>query len=430
VEFRFHHRDGTWRRLESLGRSIHSESGPLTIAVNSRDVTEHRRLEEHLRQAQKMEAIGHLAGGVAHDFNNILAVILMQTDLMRMEEGLNTPLQEGLRQLRSAAERGANLTRQLLLFGRKQVLHSRVVDLNDVVSNLSKMLQRLIGEDVKLELHLHPEALPIHADAGMLDQVLLNLAVNARDAMPSGGRLRIQTSHVDLDEEMARSLLELPAGSYASLLVSDTGAGMAPDVLPHIFEPFFTTKGPGKGTGLGLATVFGIVKQHHGGIQVLSEAGRGSSFQLFLPVLAPEERNVPPPASQVVRRRGSETILLVEDDPAVRRLARVMLERHGYRVVEAASGAEALTLMPGLIDQVALLLTDMVMPEGVGGKELARHLLAVKPGLKVVYMSGYSAEMAGRELALPKGEHFIQKPFTSESLLEAVRCCLDGPAVG
>lgn len=427
VEFRFHHRDGSWRRLESLGRSIRSESGPLTIAVNSRDVTEHRRLEEHLRQAQKMEAIGHLAGGVAHDFNNILAVILMQTDLMRMEEGLSTPMQEGLRQLRSAAERGANLTRQLLLFGRKQVLHSRVLDLNDVVSNLGKMLQRLIGEDVKLELHLHSEPLLLHADAGMLDQVLLNLAVNARDAMPAGGRLRIQTSLVDLDAERLRSLPELPAGRYASLLVSDSGSGISPDVLPHIFEPFFTTKGPGKGTGLGLATVFGIVKQHHGGIQVRSEAGRGSSFELYLPLLAAEEANAQPAAQQAARRGGSETILLVEDDPAVRRLAREMLERHGYRVVEASSGAEALSLMPGLLEAVALLLTDMVMPEGVGGKELARHLLAIKPGLKVVYMSGYSAEMAGRELALPKGEHFIQKPFTSESLLEAVRRGLDGP---
>ncbi len=426
VEYRFRHRDGTWRTLESIGRSIAGADGDPFIAVNSRDVTEHRKLEEQLRQSQKMDAIGRLAGGVAHDFNNILAAIMMQTGLMQGEPGLSVAVRDGLRQLHADAERAANLTRQLLLFSRKQVLQSRDLDVNETVGCLVKMLQRIIGEDVRLELHLHPTPLVIRADGGLLDQVLMNLAVNARDAMPQGGTLRIETAEEAVDDARARLHPDAAPGRFAVVAVSDTGCGIAPEVLPRIFEPFFTTKGPGQGTGLGLATVFGIVRQHRGWIEVQSEPGRGTRFQIFLPALdavsAPGVRDEARPAP----RGGTETLLLVEDDAAVRKVAMATLQRHGYRVVEASSGAEALRVWPAVRDQVALLLTDLVMPEGVNGHELARRLRAERAGLKVIYMSGYSADMAGQELALSRGEHFLQKPFPIDTLLEIVRRCLDG----
>jgi len=424
VEFRFRHKDGSWRTLESMGRSIVDAEGDHVIAVNSRDVTEHRRLEGDLRQAQRMDAIGHLAGGVAHDFTNVLAVITMQTELMQAERDLPAAVQEGLRQLHAAAERGANLTRQLLLFSRKQVIQSRDLDLNDIVASLARMLQRIIGEDVRLQLHLHPAPLLTRADAGMLDQVLMNLAVNARDAMPTGGSLRIETTARVVDEALAHLHPDASPGRYVCLRVSDTGVGIPPEILPRVFEPFFTTKEPGKGTGLGLATVFGIVKQHRGWIHIDSEPGRGTSFQVCFPALA-ADAVAPRETARPVPRGGTETILLVEDDPAVRRLAQVTLERHGYHVVTASSGADALRVWPSVRDRVALVLTDLVMPDAVSGHDLAQRLRAGRADLKVIYMSGYSAEIAGRELALRVGENFLQKPFPIDTLLEAVRRSLD-----
>jgi len=317
------------------------------------------------------------------------------------------------------------LTRQLLMFSRRQVIQSRNLDLNESIDGLMRMLQRLIGVTIHTEVKLHPEPLTVFADAGMLDQVLMNLSVNARDAMPEGGTLLIETSRKIVDEEMARLHADAVPGEYAWLSVSDTGTGIPPEVLPHIFEPFFTTKEAGKGTGLGLATVFGIVKQHKGWMKVYSELGRGTSFQIFLPLVAGPSVELAARATPLLRG-GPETILLAEDEDAVRILAQGVLERFGYEVLVATDGVEALRLWHQHRARVSLLLTDLVMPGGLNGKQLARLLRDEKPELKIVYVSGYSAEIAGRELELHLGENFLQKPFPLDQLVDAVRRMLDG----
>jgi PAS domain S-box-containing protein len=389
------------------------------------DVSREVALEAQFRQSQKMDAIGRLAGGVAHDFNNILQVITMQVEMTPAAEKLSPDVAESLREIRAAAERAANLTRQLLLFSRQQVMQKQDVDLNEVVTNLSKMLHRIIGEDVQLQLSLHPAPLFTHADAGMLDQVLLNLAVNARDAMPGGGRLLVATHEIELDEEHARLYPEAVPGRYACLNVSDSGIGIPPDVMPRIFDPFFTTKEAGKGTGLGLATVFGIVKQHGGWIKVQSTPGLGTHFQIFLPACATPPVETTGAAIRQKAPGGTETILLAEDDPALRPLTRTLLERHGYRVLEAASGVEAIKIWRDHRQEVALLLSDIVMPGGLSGQQLARLLREQNPQLKIIYTSGYSAEIAGHELELRSGENFVSKPFSPNRLLETIRHCLD-----
>jgi PAS domain S-box-containing protein len=390
-----------------------------------RDITERRQMADQLRQAQKMEAIGQLAGGVAHDFNNILAVILMQADILSTLEDVPPAIQEGLEQIRNASDRAGNLTRQLLLFSRKQVMQARDLDLNDVVTSLAKMLQRLIREDVRLQLHLHPAPLLTHADAGMLDQILLNLAVNARDAMPDGGNLLIETGAKTVDENFTPIDSEAKPGPYVSLSVTDTGDGIAPDIVPHIFEPFFTTKEPGKGTGLGLATVFGIVKQHGGFIEVESEPGKGTRFQIFLPACQTFPGSATA-ASLSMPHGGNETILLVEDEEPVRLLTRKILERRGYRVLECANGVEALKLWELNRDTISVLLTDLVMPSNLSGSALARRLRQEKPQIKVIFISGYSPDFAGGETELRLGDNFLQKPFAPDLLLETIRRHLDG----
>ena len=300
------------------------------------------------------------------------------------------------------------------------------LNLNEVVTTLARMLQRIIGEDVRLELHLHTARLATRADAGMLDQVLLNLAVNARDAMPTGGRLRVETWEDVVADDADRPYPDVLPGRYVGMSVSDTGSGIAPDVLPRIFEPFFTTKEAGKGTGLGLATVFGIVRQHGGWVTVSSEPGQGTTFRIFLPATTDSadlagERTKPTP------RGGTETVLVVEDEPSVRMLVRAILQRRGYTVIEASSGVEALKLWDAHRAEVSLVLTDLVMPDGVNGQELARRLRADMPGLRVVFSSGYSSEIAGRELRLGNGENFLQKPFSADTLSEIVRRALDTP---
>jgi PAS domain S-box-containing protein len=387
------------------------------------DVTERHLLESQLRQSQKMEAIGQLAGGVAHDFNNILAALLMQTQLVEMIEQLPQEAVDGLEQIRAFTNRASDLTRQLLLFSRRQVMQPGNLDLNEIVTNLAKMLQRIIGEDVRLQLNLYPVPLITRADAGMLEQVLLNLAVNARDAMPKGGQMRIDTTQTDVAETAAGS--ELVPGHYVCFSVSDTGSGIPPEILPKIFEPFFTTKEAGKGTGLGLATVFGIVKQHQGWIKVDNRPGRGVTFQVYLPANTTAVAKTPPIISKPKPRGGKETILLVEDEWEVRDLIRKILIRHGYQVLEATNGVEAISVWQGQSETVALLVTDLVMPAGLSGQELARQLQAAQPNLKVVFISGYSAEIAGRELQLHGGEAFIQKPFATDHLLETIRRILD-----
>jgi PAS domain S-box-containing protein len=389
-----------------------------------RDLTQARQLEAQLRQSQKMEAIGQLAGGVAHDFNNILAALLMQTQLLEMIEPLPQEAVDGLEQIRAFTNRAADLTRQLLLFSRRQVMQPCNLDLNEIVTNLAKMLQRIIGEDVRLQLNLHPASLMTRADAGMIEQVLMNLAVNARDAMPEGGQLRIDTTETSVTENVANS--EVAPGHYVCFSVSDTGPGIPPEILPKIFEPFFTTKEAGKGTGLGLATAFGIVKQHQGWIKVDNRPGQGATFQVYLPASTLTVAETPEIISKPKPRGGNETIFLVEDESDVRHLIRTLLKRHGYQVLEAANGVEALSVWQAHRETVALLMTDLVMPAGLGGQELARQLQAEQPNLKVIFISGYSAEIAGRELHLHHGEVFIQKPFVADHLLETIRRSLDG----
>ena len=432
-ECRFIRRDGSdlWALCstsplhDDKGRYTGSLAMILDITGRKRAAEALRESEERLRQSQKLEAIGQLAGGIAHDFNNILAAMMLQTELSARVPGTPAEVCENLAQIRDCCERAAKLVRQLLLFGSRQVMQLRELDLNEAVTHVSTMLRRIIGEDVQIELKLHPAPLVTRADEGMLEQVLMNLAVNARDAMPGGGWLRIETAERTLDAQSSRVHPGASPGRFVLLSVADTGTGIPADVLPRIFEPFFTTKPQGKGTGPGLATVFGIVRQHGGWLTVSSDPGQGANFQVFLPAsgaaAAPPSRATAQPAAD----RGTETIFLVEDEPEVRTLARVILEKHGYRVIEAASGAEALVLWQKHRGSVALLLTDMVMPGGVNGQQLARRLQAEQPGLRVVIMSGYSAGLASVEPGFPDGGNVLEKPFASRQMLAAVRQGLD-----
>jgi PAS domain S-box-containing protein len=380
------------------------------------------RAEEQLRQAQKLEAVGRLAGGIAHDFNNLLSVILSYAGLLAAGSETGVPLDEGLTQITKASERAAALTRQLLAFSRQQVLAPRVVDLNELVQSVSTMLERVIGEDVRIVIVRAPDLGHTRADVGQLEQVMMNLVVNARDAMPRGGSLTIETSNADLGVEASEALGATP-GSYVVLSVSDDGVGMNEATLARAFEPFFTTKLPGKGTGLGLSTVFGIVKQSGGHITVTSQPGRGSSFRIYFP-RTDEPLSLAAPSSRSPRpSRGTETLLLVEDDEQVRTVAREILEAQGYRVLQAATPREALELSqrnPG----VALLVTDLVMPD-MNGRQLAERLLRQRPELRVLYMSGYTNSVLGEEVPTSPGSAFLQKPLTPASLAGMVRQLLD-----
>ncbi len=424
-EGRFRHRDGSYRRIQVIARFVAEEGGQSSIILNARDVTESRALEEQFRQAQKMEAIGQLAGGVAHDFNNLLAVIQMQVELLKLETSMTPEQQDSTNEIGKAAQRAANLTRQLLMFSRRQALKPRDLDLNEVVSNVSKMLQRLLGEDVRMQVNYAPQQLFVHADQIMVDQVLLNLAVNSRDAMPTGGRLIIETTKVEFDEATALQSPPARAGIFACLSVSDTGKGIPPEILPHIFEPFFTTKDVGKGTGLGLATVFGVVQQHQGWITVQSAPEVGTTFRVYLPLLHGGRLETGAELTLAMAARGTETVLLVEDEASLRTLVRNVLTRVGYRVLEAATGITALELWKQHQSEIKLLLTDMVMPDGLSGRELAARLQADNPALKVIYTSGYSQDIAGADFPLREGENFIAKPFQATKLAELVRTRLD-----
>jgi len=426
-EYRVVRPDGQVRWIRDRAYAVRNEAGQVERVLGvARDVTESRALEAQLRQAQKMEAIGQLAGGVAHDFNNILAAILMQADLAATAEGVSEAVRADLMSIRAAAERAGKLTHQLLLFSRRASLQPQDIDLNEVVTSLARMLQRIIGEDVRVQLHLDSRPLMTHADPGMLDQILMNLAINARDAMPEGGDLRIETAECLVGEAEAHRQPAARPGRYVRLSVIDTGTGIPAHVLPHIFEPFFTTKPPGRGTGLGLATVFGIVQQHRGWIDVDSTPGRGTRFDVLLP--ACEARQRPTEAARPKPRGGSETILLVEDDAQVRTLARMVLERSGYRVLEAPGGHDALRIWERREGPIHLLLTDVVMPGGIDGVELAGSLRQHDPALKVLYCSGYAPQASPRQVALRSGDELLHKPFSPDQLLEAVRRCLDRPA--
>jgi PAS domain S-box-containing protein len=421
-------KDGTLYEEDASISPVRDAAGKVVnyVAVK-RDVTREMQLEAQLRQSQKMEAVGQLAGGVAHDFNNILAVIRGNAELLLAEGQHTDETREGLNRVVEASERAANLTRQLLAFSRKQVMQPRPLMLNEVVANLTKMLNRVIRENINLQCH-YAALLPyLQADPGMIEQVILNLVINARDAMPGGGQLRVATEHLTLDEAHARANPKARAGEFVCLLVSDTGTGIAPEVLIHIFEPFFTTKEAGKGTGLGLASVYGIVEQHQGWIEVSSQVGEGSTFKVVLPAIPTPARLAAAAEAEVEVRGGKETILLVEDEHAVRLTTRRILASKGYTIREAASAGEALELWQSHAGEIALLLTDIIMPGGMSGHDLAGRLWGQRPGLRVIFMSGYSANVAGNnpEFARRTRNHYLQKPFSSRTLLEAVRRCLD-----
>jgi PAS domain S-box-containing protein len=428
VEKRYLRKDGgvVWANLLlSLHRSASGD--PVHFVAVVEDITrqkradeERRNLERQLLQAQKMESVGRLAGGVAHDFNNHLMVINGYCAMLLDEMGPSDPLRESVDEILLAGERAAALTRQLLAFSRKQVADPRVISLNDVVVDARKMLARLIGDDVEIITHLDAGLGWVVADSSQMNQVLMNLAINARDAMPDGGRIVMETSNADLDEGYAAQHAGVEAGPYVLLSIADTGAGMTQEVVQHIFDPFFTTKEIGAGTGLGLSTVYGIVKQAGGWIWVYSEPGKGSTFRIYLPRAAGAPEPIAAPVLAAETLRGTETVLVVEDQPEVRKLTLAMLESQGYRLLEAATGSEALSLCERHPEPIHLLITDVVMP-GMTGKELATRLVALRPSLKTLYTSGYTANAIAHEGVLDAGVAYLPKPFSPVQLAAKVR---------
>jgi len=419
-------RDGSTFWASVVLSSIHDSAGGLLgFAKVIRDLTERKNLELQLQQAQKLEAIGGLAAGVAHDFNNLLSVILSYSELIGLGLKEGDPVRADLQEIQTAGLLAVTLTRRLLAFGRQQVLQPRVVDVCRIVVDLETMLRRLVGEDVELVTDLAVECGKVLVDPGQIEQVVMNLVVNARDAMPDGGKLSVDVGEVLLDDDFAVAHLGVTAGPHVLLAVSDTGIGMDDATRAHMFEPFFTTKEPGKGTGLGLATVFGIVKQSGGSIDVSSELKRGTTIKVYLPLADKTARvrsSAPPRNSAVLH--GSETILLVEDDEQVRVLARTILRRYGYDVLDAQSGGDALLLCEQCTTPIHLLLTDVVMRR-MSGRELAERLLKVRPEMKVLYMSGYTDDAVVRHGIFYSKVAFIQKPITPEPLVRKVREALD-----
>jgi PAS domain S-box-containing protein len=426
-ELRVRTRTGEYRVGEFAATPQMREGQLVGILGTARDVTERVSLEQQLRQAQKMEAIGRLAGGVAHDFNNILTAITGFADLVLEDLGAQDPRRRDVAEIARAAERAAGLTRQLLAFSRQQVMQAQVLDLNALVAGTEAMLGRLLGEDVALATRFAPNLGAVKADPGQLEQVIMNLAVNARDAMPNGGKLTIETANVELDDSYTEEHIPTQPGPYVMLAVTDTGVGMDEKTQTHLFEPFFTTKERGKGTGLGLATAYGIVKQSGGYIWVYTELGRGTTFKIYLPRVAaapepPRSGALPGPALD-----GTETVLLAEDEAGVRAVARQALIRHGYTVLEAPSAEAALDLAERYTGPIHLLLTDVVMP-GMNGRALAIRLAERRSDLRIIYMSGYAEEAITRHGVLEQGLTYVQKPFTPDDLVRRVRAALDqGP---
>jgi PAS domain S-box-containing protein len=438
VEYRYRHADGRWVWLQASGRIITNASGePDGFVVASRDITERRRaesekeaLQAQLLQAQKMESIGRLAGGVAHDFNNMLGVIMGHVELALEDADAALPIHADLREIQHAAERSADLTRQLLAFARKQTVSRRVLDLNEAVAATVKMLRRMIGESVDLAWHPAENPLPVNVDPSQIDQLLANLCVNARDAIASTGHVAIETRPVSLDAQYCADHPGFVPGDYALLAISDDGVGMDRETQARLFEPYFTTKKVGKGTGLGLATVYGIVKQNSGFIDVSSEPGHGTTFAIYLPRLDAMSSSVAAvvetlPTDQMERDRGGrETILLVEDEAAILKLASRMLESKGYCVLSASTPAQAIALAAQHPDEIHLLITDVVMPE-MNGRELAERLQQRHPTLRRLFMSGYTADVIARHGVLDAGVHFVQKPFSVADLALKVREALE-----
>ena len=411
-----------WFRLTAAPLEEDGSGGAVVMHV---DISERVQLEERLRQSQKMEVLGRLADGVAHDFNNILMVIQGYSSLLLAGENLRPETREALTEIYAAGERAANLTRQLAAFSRKQEMCRQTLEVNAVIGNVAQMLRRLLGEDITLHLDYGTSLPLIQADAGLLEQLLLTLAAHAREAMPKGGQLHLHTARVVIDDEQVRQHRESRPGEFVCLSVRDTGGGSAPEMLPRRFEPCLTTKKPGQGTGLGLATVWGIVQQHEGWVEVASQPGAGTTFNVFIPALPHQTAAAPPPRAPAQPAKGNETILLVEDDATVRGLAVLVLQRCGYRVLEAVSGVEALKVWKRHQPRIELLLTDMVLPDDMTGQELAEKLRADQPGLKVIYSSGYSNDLIDQVFEGKEQIHFLQKPYHPQKLAEAVRQVLD-----
>jgi PAS domain S-box-containing protein len=400
------------------------EGQPGALAAIIKDVTERKTLEMQLFQAQKMEAIGQLTGGIAHDFNNLLTIVNGYSEMLLQTLPASDPQRDNAVQIKEAGERAVLLTRQLLAFSRRQMLEPKVLELNAVVTNTEKMLTRMIGEDIQLVTALMPRLGRVKADPGQIEQVIVNLAVNARDAMPQGGKLTIETANVELDENFARRHVVVKPGQYVMLAASDTGCGMDAETQKRIFEPFFTTKERGKGTGLGLATVYGIVKQSGGSIWVYSEVGRGTTFKMYLPRVEEEPDAVLPGTVRAAPLKGTETILLVEDDTPLRKLTLAILRHGGYDVLSAASREEALQLCGRHQGPIHLMLTDVVMP-GRSVREFVEQLASTRPAMKVLHMSGYTDDTVVRHGVMEQSVAFLQKPFTTHSLLRKVREVLD-----
>jgi two-component system cell cycle sensor histidine kinase/response regulator CckA len=428
VEVEWKRKDDTPLKARCSGRLVEGEHNEnpreAYFEVFAEDVTEKRVLEQQLRMAVKMEAVGRLSGGIAHDFNNLLGVIIGYGQVLKRRLKAGEDLYEFAEEIEKAGQRAASLTRQLLAFSRQQVLAPAILDLNALITDMAKMIRRLIGEDVELVMKLDPGIGSVKADHGQMEQVVMNLAVNARDAMPEGGKLILETAMVTLDQAYTRHHPGSKVGRYVMFSVSDTGMGMSAETLAHIFEPFFTTKEVGKGTGLGLATVYGVVKQSNGYVWVDSEIGKGSSFQVHLPlieepVLAPEAAA---PASESLR--GTETVLVVEDAAALRKLSVTLIEQYGYHVISAANGADALQLVQEENLKIDLLLADVIMP-GLGGHALAQRLAQVFPTMKVLYMSGHTDNSIGQRGVLAEGISLLHKPFTEEELVRKLREVLD-----
>ena len=418
-------KDGTLYTEEMNIAPVRGPGGEVThFIATKQDVTERRSLEAQLQQTAKMEAVGRLAGGVAHDFNNLLTIINGYSDLLLERFGSDHAASVHLKEIKNAGEHAASLTRQLLAFSRRQVLAPQVIDLNIVVANLETMLKRLIGEDIKLHTRLDPSLCRVKADPGQIEQVIMNLAVNARDAMPTGGNLSLETRNVELDEAYARSHATVKPGLHAMLAVSDTGAGIKRETITRIFEPFFTTKEMGKGTGLGLATVYGIVKQSGGSIWVYSEPSQGTVFKLYFPTAGESPVLKKFTKKETGSTSGTETILMVEDEEGVRSLVRLALESSGYTVLEMKDGESAVAMCADYSGPIHLLLTDVVMPQ-MSGRSIAGKISLLRPGIKVLYMSGYTDDAVLHHGVLSRDMPFIQKPFSPVALRKKIREVLD-----
>jgi len=426
LEYRVRHKSGEWRVLESTASPVRNAAGAVEkLVIVNRDITERRELEQQLVLSQRLEAVGKLSGGIAHDFNNLLGVIIGYSEALQQSIGPENPLREAIDEIQKAGQRAATLTQQLLAFSRKQVLEPKILDLNSIVEDMRKMLRRLIGEDIELNFNMPADLGRVKADRGQLEQVILNLAVNARDAMPHGGELKIETANAQLGEKDVLRYRYVIPGRYIVLTVGDTGTGMDAKTKSHIFEPFFTTKEKGKGTGLGLATVYGVVKQSGGYIWLESEPGKGTTFRIFLPRVE-GVAEVAAPAEPVKRGDGPRTILLVEDEPSLRKLTHRTLKDMGYSVLEANDAAQAIDVARSTDAPIDLLLTDVIMP-GMSGGDLAKKLSPENPHMRVLFMSGYTDGAIEVRGSLPPGMSVLRKPFTRDVLVRTVEAALAHP---